>query len=300
MANVHSYWYHKTVSRLREFFISRGFIEVHPQSHHSFLAIADDVSTITTYSYAGENHLLPQSAHMWLEFELLKNPDLPGVFCCSTSYRQHKNPVPGRHENIFPIFDFETSGGIQSMLQIQRELLEYLNFDMEQYKEFTYDNLTLDLGVKHIDAATESLIGQNISPTTVVTNKPDTLNPSWSSKRDGNHVKTSDVLLFGMETIGASERATQTDLMRERFYTMDDGNWAQTLFDTFGQNRVERELGEFLSLDFFPRSTGSIGLTRMIRALRELDTAQQNADHEVPYFEAQKTTSDSSSLIFKN
>lgn len=300
MANVNSYWYHKTVSRLREFFISRGFIEIHPGSRQSFLAIAGDVSTIMTYNDGTENYLLPQSAHMWLEFELLKNPELPGVFCCSTSYRQHKNPVPGRHENIFPIFDFETSGGIQTMVQLQRDLLEYLDFNMEHYNEFTYENLTLDLGVKNIDAVTESVIGQNISPTTIVTNKPETLNPSWSSKREGHCVKTSDAVLFGMETIGASERGTQADLMRKRFYTMHDGNWAQTLFDTFGQNRVERELGEFLSLNFFPRSTGSIGLTRMIRALRELDIAKQNASPEVPYFEAQATKIAPNSLIFNN
>ncbi len=286
------------MSRLREFFIARGFIEVHPQSHISFLAIADDISTISTYNNGQESFLLPQTGHMWLEFELLKNPDLPGVFCCTTSYRQHKNPVPGRHENIFPIFDFETSGGIQSMLQIQRELLEHFDFDMGLYKEFTHSNLTLDLGVKNIDAATESLIGQNVSPVTVVTDRPNSINKSWCAKRDNDRVKTSDVILYGMETIGASERAVNVEAMRERFYTIQDGLFAQTLFETFGQKRVERELGEFLSLDFFPRSTGSIGLTRMIRALRENETARQNAEPAVPYFEAQDPKPKPKDVIF--
>lgn len=298
MANVHSYWYHKTVSRLREFFISRGFIEVHPQPRQSFLAVADDVSTITTYNYGGENYLLPQTGHMWLEFELLKNPDLPGVFCCSTSYRQHKNPVPGRHENIFPMFDFETAGGIQDMIKLQRELLEHFDFDMDDYKEFTHQNITLDLGVKNIDAATESLIGQKISPVAVITDMPDSSNRSWFSKRDTDTIKTSDVVLYGMETIGASERATNAENMRDRFYTANEGKLAQTLFDTFGQGRVERELGEYLSLDFFPRATGSIGLTRLIAALRQLETAKQTAEPEVPYFKPETVKPQAKDLLF--
>jgi hypothetical protein len=35
----------------------------------------------------------------------------------------------------------------------------------------------------------------------------------------------------------------------------------------FGKERVEAELEEFLKLDFFPRSGGGIGVTRMIRAM---------------------------------
>lgn len=289
MANVNSYWYHKTVSRLREFFTSRGFIEVHQQSHQSFLAVADNLSTITTYQYGNETYLLPQSAHMWLEFELLKNPDLPGVFCCSTSYRQHKNPVAGRHENIFPIFDFETSGNIETMAKLQKELLEHFGFDISTLKTAQYEDITLDFGVRKIDAATETRIGRELSPITIVKNKPNSLNPSWSSKRKDNHVKTSDVILYGMEIIGASERGTNPEHMRERFYTIDDGNFAKTLFETFGQARVERELGEFLSLDLFPRSTGSIGLTRMISALRKLDNNQRKTEITIPFYEADDT-----------
>ena len=297
LANVHSYWYHKTVSRLREFFTSRGFIEVHPQSRQSFLAIADDISTISTYKSGEETFLLPQSAHMWLEFELLKNPDLPGVFCCSTSYRHHKNPVPGRHENIFPIFDFETAGNIETMFELQKDLLKHFGFDLAALKSASYNDITMDFGVRKIDAATESRIGHEYSSIVRIADKPDALNPSWSSKRSGEQVKTSDVILYGTETIGASERGTNPEHMRERFYTIDDGKFAQTLFDTFGQARVERELGEFLSLDLFPRSTGSIGLTRMINALRLLDNDQRSAEPEVPFFEERATSISAKSLV---
>jgi hypothetical protein len=38
------------------------------------------------------------------------------------------------------------------------------------------------------------------------------------------------------------------------------------LFELFGKERVEKELDEFLSLNFFPRFGGGIGMTRMARA----------------------------------
>jgi hypothetical protein len=39
------------------------------------------------------------------------------------------------------------------------------------------------------------------------------------------------------------------------------------IIDLFGRSRVEAELEKFLSFDFFPRSGGGIGMTRIISAL---------------------------------
>jgi len=57
--------------------------------------------------------------------------------------------------------------------------------------------------------------------------------------------------------------------MKEEFYTISNGEYAQKLFDLFGKERVEKELNEFLSLDFFPRSGGGIGMTRIINAVKQ-------------------------------
>ena len=43
---------------------------------------------------------------MWLEYELLNNPDVLD-FIVSVKHRQEQNPVEGRHELIFPMFEFE-------------------------------------------------------------------------------------------------------------------------------------------------------------------------------------------------
>jgi hypothetical protein len=65
----------------------------------------------------------------------------------------------------------------------------------------------------------------------------------------------------GMETIGSAERATDVQEMKEQFYTISNGEYAELLFNLFGKDRVELELFKFLSHDFRPRYGGGIGVT---------------------------------------
>ena len=113
--------FHKTVKKMRDFFEGKGFLEVHTQARLSILAACEDPTTISTYNYGGQVWPLPQTGQMWLEYELLKNPDAPGFFCLSTSFRNEPNPVPGRHDKIFPMFE------------IQRAFVLIVN-----YNEFTH------------------------------------------------------------------------------------------------------------------------------------------------------------------
>ena len=114
------------VTSLRSFFHSRGFLEVHTQNRLSILAACEDPTTVATYNYNDIIWPLPQTGQMWLEYELLNNPDLPGCFCVSTSYRQEPNPVEGRHEIIFPMFEFEAPGNFRDLLNMERELVKHL------------------------------------------------------------------------------------------------------------------------------------------------------------------------------
>ena len=65
---------------------------------------------------------------MWLEYELLNNPNVNVVFCITTSYRDEPNPIEGRHDKIFPMFEFEARGDIGDLKELEAELLEYLGF----------------------------------------------------------------------------------------------------------------------------------------------------------------------------
>jgi hypothetical protein len=67
---------------LRSFFMGKGFVEVHTQNRLSILAACEDPTTVSTYNYAGNVWPLPQTGQMWLEYELLTRPHIPGFFVC--------------------------------------------------------------------------------------------------------------------------------------------------------------------------------------------------------------------------
>ena len=85
---------------------------------------------------------------------------------------------------------------------------------------------------------------------------------------DKVHSNKIDVIIHGIETIGSAERSTNKEEMKEKFRTISNGGYANTLYAQFGKERVEKELEEFLNYNFFQRSGGGIGVTRMIRAMK--------------------------------
>ena len=257
--------YTETVGRLRSFFLAKGFYEVHTQNRLSILAACEDPETVATYNYGDNIWPLPQTGQMWLEYELLTNPSAEGFFCVSTSYRAEPNPVPGRHETIFPMFEFEMKGGVDALKELERELCYELvlpTLDIRSYAEWQ-DNFNVDRG-DELDHDHEKQIGSGM-----ITDFPEFTSPFWNMARneDGTSKKI-DVILGGQETIGSAERSTDKDQMRDTFYTISDGQYAQLIIDLFGRSRVEKELEDFLSFDFFPRSGGGIGVQRLMSALK--------------------------------
>lgn len=263
----------RVANALRTFCLNKGFYEVSTQDRLSILAACEDPDTVATYEYAGQTWPLPQTGQMWLEYELLTQPALPGVFCVSTSYRNEQNPVPGRHKLIFPMFEFELKGSIEELQQFETELLEYLGFGAKSdftYK--TYDELATHYVTDELTHANEHSMQTDFSPIVFCRSFPISTSPFWNMKKDGDsHAHKIDVIMYGHETIGSAERSSDRAAMRQSFYTISDGEYAKKLFDLFGKDRVENELNEFLKLDFFPRSGGGIGLTRMIDAVKKGD-----------------------------
>ena len=260
------------VTSLRKFFHSRGFLEVHTQNRLSILAACEDPTTVATYNYNDIIWPLPQTGQMWLEYELLNNPDLKGVFCVSTSYRQEQNPVEGRHEVIFPMFEFEAPGDFIDLLNMERDLVYHLGIadkGTEPFPEKGYGMWCEDFDCDELDHDHEQMISDS-HPSGVgfITQFPYHTSPFWNMKKEGDLANKCDVIMGGMETIGSAERSADPKEMEDQFHTISDGEYAELLFKLFGKERVEKELKEFLSHKFFPRYGGGIGLTRLIRALK--------------------------------
>lgn len=259
----------EVVNKLRSFCLSKGFCEVSTQDRLSILAACEDPDTVATYNYNGEVWPLPQTGQMWLEYELLTRPELPGVFCVSTSYRNEQNPVPGRHKLIFPMFEFELKGGITKLQKFETEVLEYLGFGRSsEFTHKTYQELadyyeTTELTHKH-----ENSMEKDFGPVVFCRDFPVYTSPFWNMKKKGDtHAHKIDVIIYGNETIGSAERSSDIAQMKNEFYTISEGKYADKLFELFGKGRVEKELNEFLGLSFIPRSGGGIWLTRLIDAM---------------------------------
>ena len=204
---------------------------------------------------------------MWLEHELLKNPGLPGVFCVTTSYRNEPNPIPGRHDKIFPMFEFETKGDINDMRQLEKELVEFLGFETPIYK--TYQELSQFYGTDDLEAEHELKMQQDFGTTLSIEYFPEHTSPFWNMKHfEGDLYSKIDLIMYGMETIGSAERETDIEKMRNQFFTISGGQYAETLFKAFGETRVLAELDEYLSLPMFARYGAGIGVTRLVRAMR--------------------------------
>ena len=266
--------YNELVQKMREFFLNKNFKEVPTQSRLSILAACENPHSVKTFEYSGEIWPLPQTGQMWLEYELLKNPEWEGVFCVSTSYREEKEPIPGRHELIFPMFEFESKGGIKEMLKLESELLEWLGFDGPV--EVNYNDVCEEYGgVKILENEHEQRMWDEKGSVVSLQHFPLRTNPFWNMKHKGDGIFNKvDVILYGQETIGSAERSSNVEEMREMFYTIEDGGYSAKLFELFGKERVERELEEFLSFDFFPRFGGGIGMTRLARAYEMMKEEQ--------------------------
>ena len=286
MSNISPYDFTTVTHKMRSFFDERGFLEVHTQNRLSILAACEDPTTVTTYEYTGNKWPLPQTGQMWLEYELLNNPDVPGFYCLSTSYRQEQNPVEGRHEMIFPMFEFEMPGTFDDLLKMESDLCTHLGFKTDHGRA-PLDNIDfpggnyLSMCGKYTASDNiltdyhESLMYKEYGDVFFLTHFPYTTSPFWNMKKSpiplstgGEAALKCDVIMGGMETIGSAERADDVDEMREQFHTISNGEYAQLLYNLFGKERVLKELDEFLQFDFIPRFGGGIGVTRMISAMR--------------------------------
>lgn len=261
--------YSKITFKLREFFQNLTFFEVHAQSRLSILSACEDPTTISTYNYSGQTFPLIQTGQMTLEEEILKNPEYPGLYCVTTSYRNEPNPKPGRHDLIFPMFEFECKGDQRCLIDLEKDLLEHLGFgDKSNFVELDYSEMCRKYNVKEICHDTEEKIGKEYGPVVFLKDFPNSTSPFWNMAQNTyDKAKKVDVLLYGVETIGSAERNCDKQEMKNKFYSISDGQYANRLFAEFGKQRVEDELDEFLGYDFFTRSGGGIGLTRLIRAM---------------------------------
>ena len=266
---INSEKFNQVVKKLRTFFWSKNFVEVHTQNRLSILAACEDPFNVQTFEYANKTWPLIQTGQMWLEYEILKNPDVAGYFCLTTSYRMEPNPVPGRHDIIFPMFEFEFKGDMNELIELQKELLVYLGYDKSSFYVNNYKSIAQEFSTTELEHEHEEKLYKEKSAVAFITDFPEFTSPFWNMMRnkDDDTSKKVDVILSGMETFGSAEREIDKDIMRDRFNTIMEGSYRNKLFELFGEERTLGELEEYFQLNFIKRSGCGIGLTRLIKSM---------------------------------
>jgi aspartyl/asparaginyl-tRNA synthetase len=166
------------------------------------------------------------------------------------------------------MFEFESKGTIDDLRAMETDLLRYLGFG-QNFVHKSYDALAAHYGVKELTNAEENNMKIDFGNVVFLERFPQHTSPFWNMKKDGDYANKIDVIINGQETIGSAERSSDPKEMRELFHTISDGGYAQILYDKFGKERVEKELEEFMSLPFFPRFGGGIGMTRLMSAMAQ-------------------------------
>ena len=288
-SDVDSLEFNYVMRKLREYCYQQGLIEAGVQHRRSILAACEDPETVSVYNHGGDVWPLPQTGQMQLELEMLRRPEMPGFFTLSYSYRDEPNPIPGRHNITFPMFEFELHGGMEKLIEFEAGLLRYLGFKVpEQLKTLdlnqepeeqkkanrgTWDDVATYFGITGDDIGNdeELQIGETFGPVFFLTDFPNKTSPFWNMRQNPDwedHALKVDVIVHGMETFGSAERATDRDEMKREFETISDGGYAHLLYSKFTKERVGKEMDEYLAHDFIPRCGGGIGMTRLMRGMR--------------------------------
>lgn len=273
MANkkINPFEYDYIITKMTEFFKNKGLIKTFVQNELSILAACEDPTTIAEFMYSGQKFPLIQTGQMHLEQIILHyGKKIAGVFIESTSYRQEQNIVVGRHETIFPLIEFEIHGDVDELENFQRQLLEHLGFGhRDSFPSGDYLDICKKYGTDELTHEHEMMLYKDYGAVYFIKNFSEKTAPFWNMTRNKNGTaKKIDVILCGQECFGSAERAVDPIEMNRLFHSINDGAYANTLYEKFGKDRVEAELTEFLNNDFFVRSGCGIGYTRLLRALK--------------------------------
>jgi len=263
--------YHLAINKLRKFFQDRGYCLVPTQNRFSILSACEDPENVAVFEYAGKIWALPQTGQMWLEYEILTRPDLAmGVYCETTSYRQEPNAIEGRHSVCFPLFEFETLGDFNGLINLLHDLVIYLGYP--EPVMLNYVEVAEKYGVKELTHEHEEQMYKDYGSVCFLMHFPDYTDPFWNMKRhedDNTLAYKVDVILSGQETIGCAERSCDNNNMLNNFNNLCNGEYKELLFDKFGKERTLAELDAFLALPKVPRFGAGLGMTRLLNSLEK-------------------------------
>ena len=275
--------------KLRKFFFRKGYDEGFYDGQPKILAACEDWNNIIPYEQGdGLIWPLPQTRQMHMEYSLMGGTKhRKGIFACGVSYRPEPHgPKLGRHHRQFPLFEWETWGGIEVHDQIIDELLLDLGFKPKEFfpaempctfgrqiahgtgyitetSALKYAFPRVDFkevveyykieqpskGTHDIGHQEEEFLERDLG-TCVITGFTKESDPFFNMGRDvstGKYYKR-DAIIGGKETIGSAAREVDPLVIYKNFFKSGKGEFYRTLYRHFGEERVQEEFMHYITL----------------------------------------------------
>jgi aspartyl/asparaginyl-tRNA synthetase len=273
--------YAYVVKKIREVCDEEGLVECYLNDYLSTLSSCESPTSIRTFEWMGIKFAHQQTTQMCLERLINERPECKGYYNIGNSYREEEHPVKNRHKHIFCLGDFELQGDMEDLIQFQKKILLKLGikpFDGQvDFPRIDYLDACTKYGVDEIGHDEEIRLCQDFnSPAVFLCKFPLSTKPFFNMQIEGDVALKVDVIIGNpnggqpMEVFGSAQRSDDPDDMRRQFHSIGDGEYAQALYSHFGKERIDKELEEYLSLKFVPRSGMGIGINRLVFACETL------------------------------
>lgn len=223
--------YHYVTNCIRFYLMENGLIECCSQSKFPRLS-------------SGVNQL-------YLEHELLQNPDGAGYFCVTN--------VNTENQDSAPTVEFVITGDIHVLESFIHHLLIYLCYHtISKYtiKDYNYITNKLNMDVTYLSNTVKQKIYNKFGAVFLLKNYPTNTTAHWTQKTNSNNTYNKIVtILSGMEAIISYEMSSSKNIMRNQFKSSSD---------TGDEND---ELDQYLSQSFITRSYGNIFTLEIINSM---------------------------------
>lgn len=242
--------YHSVVTLVREFFSDRDFVEADIQSKVSLLSGFLNIDNIVTFHHKGRIWPVHSSNMLELDKWFLSNMDNvgDGVFCTTHSY--------SKNGKIRPLIEFEFNGHYKDAVNFVLEFTDFLGFEEDYILQ--YDEICEHYSETDITNALKNNLREDFGNCCIIVDPPAVDDEVyWNVKVDDKMTYNIDCILCGNVAIQSRELETDVDVMKTRFLAHPD---YQKLVNTFGKNRVNSEIENYLSLDHFVRIVGRIDM----------------------------------------
>ena len=141
----------KVIQRLREFFLSKGFVERYFDNRLSILAACEDPFNVSTYDYVGLRWPHAQMRADVARAQHFDRQQRPWIFLRHKKQPRRKISRGRAPLCFFSLFEFEFAGGKEDLISLVKEMLLFLGYPEDGMQRGTYESKAREYGVKTLE-----------------------------------------------------------------------------------------------------------------------------------------------------